>query len=122
MNKTKIIATLGPKSDKPKKIGQLISNGVNVFRLNMSHINDYSELKRLVGTIRKTSAELEKHIGILMDIAGPKIRVKSDFKPQLSHLSYPRIDMVRHFNRISSPIMLTVNKTDTDTFFCLNNS
>ena len=68
MNKTKIIATLGPKSDKPKKIGQLISNGVNVFRLNMSHINDYSELKRLVGIIRKTSAELEKHIGILMDI------------------------------------------------------
>ncbi len=80
MNKTKIIATLGPKSDKSREIRRLISTGINVFRLNMSHINDYSELKRIVSVIRQASDELEKHIGILMDIAGPKIRVKSDFK------------------------------------------
>ena len=104
MNKTKIIATLGPKSDKPKEIGQLISNGVNVFRINMSHINDYSELKRLVGIIRKTSAELEKHIGILMDIAGPKIRVKSDFK----HLKVKKGDLLT-IGSGNSDLKITLN-------------
>tara|TARA_B100001142_G_scaffold200787_1_gene199320 strand:+ start:2541 stop:3950 length:1410 start_codon:yes stop_codon:yes gene_type:complete len=77
LNKTKIIATLGPKSFSPSSIRSLILSGVNVFRLNMSHIHDFEDLKNMVQTIRVISENLKKQIGILMDIAGPKVRVRS---------------------------------------------
>ena len=78
MNKTKIIATLGPKSNKPSTISSLISNGVNVFRINMSHINNYNDLSKTIQLIRQVSDTLNCQVGILMDIAGPKIRVRAD--------------------------------------------
>ena len=81
MNKTKIIATLGPKSDKASTISSLISNGVNVFRVNMSHVDNYNDLNKTIQLIRQTSDNLNHQVGILMDIAGPKIRVKSDSDP-----------------------------------------
>ena len=80
MNKTKIIATLGPKSSKPKVLSSLISKGVNVFRVNMSHVNDYEELKKIINLIREISDNLNMQVGIMMDIAGPKIRIKSDME------------------------------------------
>ena len=80
MNKTKIIATLGPKSSKPKVLSSLISKGVNVFRVNMSHVNDYEELKKIINLIREISDSLNMQVGIMMDIAGPKIRIKSDME------------------------------------------
>ena len=75
MNKTKIIATLGPQSINPSAISSLILSGVNVFRLNMSHVHNIDDLKSMVQTIRSASEDLKKQIGILMDIAGPKVRV-----------------------------------------------
>jgi len=80
LNKTKIIATLGPKSSKPKVLSSLISKGVNVFRVNMSHVNDYEELKKIINLIREISDNLNMQVGIMMDIAGPKIRIKSDME------------------------------------------
>ena len=79
MNKTKIIATLGPQSNNPDVINSLILNGVSVFRINMSHINDVTLLRETVKLIRESSNSLNREVGILMDIAGPKIRVKGDF-------------------------------------------
>ena len=76
LNKTKIIATLGPKSNNLSSVRSLILNGVNVFRINMSHINDTNNLKDTVQIIRSASDDLKCQAGILMDIAGPKIRVK----------------------------------------------
>ena len=78
MNKTKIIATLGPKSRKFNTIHSLISNGVNVFRINMSHVNDYINLNKTIQLIRQASDDLNRQVGVMMDIAGPKIRVKTD--------------------------------------------
>ena len=72
--RTKIIATLGPSSNTDKKIGSLIKAGVNVFRLNMSH-GDHKQHKKTVRLIRKISKENDAHIGVLMDLCGPKIRV-----------------------------------------------
>ena len=43
----------------------------------MSHIHDFEDLKDMVQIIRATSDNLKKQIGILMDIAGPKVRVSS---------------------------------------------
>lgn len=72
--RTKIIATLGPASCDDNMIRQLIDAGVNVFRFNMSHGSHESHrinFKR----VRTISAQRDKHIAILLDLCGPKIRV-----------------------------------------------
>ena len=78
MNRTKIIATLGPQSTNPTTIRSLILSGVNVFRVNMSHIHNPDDLRDIIQIVRSTSDKLNKQIGIMMDIAGPKIRVNSN--------------------------------------------
>ena len=73
-NKTKIVATLGPASNSEEKIEQLIKCGVNVFRLNFSH-GSHEQHKINFDTIRSIAQKLDKVIGILLDLQGPKIRV-----------------------------------------------
>jgi pyruvate kinase len=73
-NRTKIVATLGPVSTNEKTIRALIQAGTNVFRLNCSHA-PHDTLTSAVGMIRKTSKALNKPVGILADLQGPKIRV-----------------------------------------------
>ena len=80
MNRTKIIATLGPSSNNADTINECIISGVNVFRLNMSHCHDKQEVATSIDIIRKSAAQIGVEVGILMDIAGPKIRVKNDFQ------------------------------------------
>ena len=46
LNKTKIIATLGPSSTEKSMLKSLMKEGVNVFRVNFSHAN-HSEVKKL---------------------------------------------------------------------------
>lgn len=71
---TKIIATIGPASQDPKVINDLIVAGTNVFRINCSH-SDYTTTANVVRTIRTISKDLKKVVGILLDLQGPKIRV-----------------------------------------------
>ena len=73
-NKTKIIATLGPSSTSKTKIKSLIQAGVNVFRVNFSHAI-HSEIKQTVKDIRDVSSLLNRHISVLGDLQGPKIRL-----------------------------------------------
>ena len=70
----KIIATLGPASNTKEKIRALFDAGADVFRLNMSHL-DHAALKHVHGLIREVEAEVERPIGILADLQGPKLRV-----------------------------------------------
>jgi len=73
LKKTKIVATIGPASEREEVLRQMIINGANVFRLNFSHgTQDYH--KKNLNTIRKIAKELNTRIGILQDISGPKIR------------------------------------------------
>ena len=74
VRRTKIVATLGPASDSPERIVQLIEAGVNVFRLNFSH-GDRETHKRNIGLIRQESDRLGYPIGVLQDLQGPKIRI-----------------------------------------------
>ncbi|MCG8602001.1 MAG: pyruvate kinase [Verrucomicrobiales bacterium] len=71
--KTKIIATLGPATEKPDTIRDLIVAGANVFRLNMSHAK-HDWVRQIVSDIRTQSRELESPVAILIDLQGPSIR------------------------------------------------
>lgn len=72
--RTKIIATLGPASSSPVMIERLIEAGVNLVRINMSH-GDQDTHQTTIRRVRRAAAKAGCHIGIVMDLCGPKIRV-----------------------------------------------
>ncbi len=72
--KVKIIATLGPASDKEETILELVQAGVSVFRINLSH-SDQDYVLSLVKRIRKVEKKLGRPVAILGDLVGPKIRI-----------------------------------------------
>ena len=74
LNKTKVIATLGPSSTKKSVLKSLIEEGVSVFRVNFSHAN-HIEVKNTISNIREISSLLNLHVAILGDLQGPKIRL-----------------------------------------------
>lgn len=71
---TKILATLGPASFAPEKIRALFEAGADVFRLNFSH-GDQAGLGACHRAIRALEREVERPIGILADLQGPKLRI-----------------------------------------------
>jgi len=71
---TKILATLGPASEKPEIMKSLIAAGVDAFRLNCSHAS-MDELGRSVKTIRRCAEQAKKAISIVLDLQGPRLRV-----------------------------------------------
>lgn len=80
MKKTKIICTIGPASEDPKILSEMIRHGMNVARLNFSH-GSYASHKKLINAIRKTAKKLGATIAIMQDLQGPKIRVMEMKKP-----------------------------------------
>jgi pyruvate kinase len=72
--RTKIVATLGPASSSEQAIGGLIQAGVDVFRLNMAH-GSVAEHQATLDRVRRMSDELVRPVGVLVDLAGPKIRL-----------------------------------------------
>jgi pyruvate kinase len=72
--RTKIVATVGPATDSKSAIKNLIEAGVDVFRLNMSH-GQQSGHRDVYDHIRALAAAAGKHVAILADLCGPKIRV-----------------------------------------------
>ncbi|VEF47337.1 pyruvate kinase [Bacillus freudenreichii] len=73
MKKTKIVCTIGPASESPDLLQQLIEAGMNVARLNFSHGTQEEHRERIIN-IRKAAKEAGKEIGILLDTKGPEIR------------------------------------------------
>ncbi|PYI84050.1 MAG: pyruvate kinase, partial [Verrucomicrobia bacterium] len=73
MRRTKIIATFGPATDSPEKIGKLIDGGMTIARINMAHASPDS-VRALVPAIREAAGIRQRHVGILMDTQGPAIR------------------------------------------------
>jgi pyruvate kinase len=73
MRHAKIIATLGPASTVPAVLDALVNGGVDVFRLNFSHATHewHGETYRAV---RAAAARAGRHLAILQDLSGPKIR------------------------------------------------
>ena len=74
LNKTKIVATIGPASNSRAMLKKLMVAGVDVFRVNFSHAS-YKEIKACVDHVRSLSESLNIHASILGDLQGPKIRL-----------------------------------------------
>ena len=111
--KTKIIATIGPSTDHPHIISKLIQKGMDVARLNMAHQFDLNKIKDIVNNIRQEAKKNNKHIGILMDIAGPKVRV------DLSNIGNENIEIIKGhvytlgFSKMNDiPINMDINFKD----------
>lgn len=74
MNKTKVVATVGPASRSYDNLLKLVKAGVNVFRLNFSHGSHEQHLE-VMQSISKINETYGTHISILCDLQGPKLRV-----------------------------------------------
>ena len=72
--RTRIVSTLGPASSDADTIARLIEAGANVFRLNCSH-GDHAAHRAVFERVRAAARSAGRHVGILADLAGPKIRV-----------------------------------------------
>jgi pyruvate kinase len=75
MRRTKIVATLGPATETPEMVDQMIKAGVDVVRLNFSH-GSPDEHKLRADRVRAAAENNGRHVGILVDLQGPKIRVE----------------------------------------------
>jgi len=72
--RTKIIATLGPSTDRPGILDALVAAGMDCARLNCSH-GTKEDLRRRAGEIRTAAARGGRPIGLLFDLQGPKLRL-----------------------------------------------
>ena len=136
--KTKIIATLGPSSNNREIIKTLILTGMNVARVNMSHFISADEFESIIKIVREESSKCNQHVGILVDLAGPKIRLdlNKDYieieKDKIYSLGYSikndlRINSDLKFNELfkdksfikidDGKILLEVVDNDNDTLF-----
>lgn len=74
IRRTKIVATLGPSSTSEEMLARLIVEGVNVVRLNFSHGTAEEHIAR-ANIVRNIATKLNRPIGVLCDLQGPKIRI-----------------------------------------------
>lgn len=82
INKTKIVATIGPASSPRDTLKQLIAGGMNVARLNFSH-GEYSQHEEVISTLRSLDSEMSTHTAILADLSGPKLRCGELESPEI---------------------------------------
>lgn len=80
--KTKILATLGPATHDLATIKQLIRNGIDGVRLNLSH-GDHIFYEKLFNTVYQACVEENTPLSILADLQGPKIRIGELEKPEI---------------------------------------
>ncbi len=82
MRKTKIICTLGPSTDDPAVLRELMLSGMDVARINMSHQNHDSHKQR-IDMVKRLRGELGLPIAVLIDTKGPEIRLGSFSEPKV---------------------------------------
>jgi len=73
-NKVKIVCTIGPASESPEIIAQMLSAGMNVARINFSH-GDFPGHQNLIKNLRATARTIKKRLAIMADLPGPKMRI-----------------------------------------------
>lgn len=73
-NKTKIVATMGPATENIAVLEEMFKAGLDICRINFSH-GDYDAVQHIVDNIRTLNKKLNRHVGILGDLQGPKLRI-----------------------------------------------
>ncbi len=74
MVRTKIVATIGPSSNKPETIRRMLAAGMTVARINFSH-GDHQSHAQSIAMLRKVAEEEDKVLAIMGDLQGPKLRL-----------------------------------------------
>jgi pyruvate kinase len=74
MRRAKIVCTLGPSSNTPERIGELIDAGLDVVRLNFSH-GSHADHAAMLAIVRAEAERRGRAVAVLLDLQGPKIRV-----------------------------------------------
>jgi pyruvate kinase len=74
LRRAKIVATLGPATDDPKALNEMVRAGVDVVRINFSH-GALADHERRLKLLRDAAKRAGRHVGVLGDLQGPKIRI-----------------------------------------------
>jgi pyruvate kinase len=72
---TKIVCTIGPASKSKTKLTKMIRAGMSVARINSSH-GTHETNGELIKNVRRASSEVKANVGIMVDLQGPRIRIK----------------------------------------------
>ncbi|GAB4189835.1 MAG: pyruvate kinase [Roseiflexaceae bacterium] len=107
MRRTKIVATIGPSSNTPELIAQLIDAGMNVARLNFSH-GTHDEHAKRIQMLREAARQAGRPLAILQDLQGPKIRTGA----LVNHAPVPLVPG-QHFTITTRDIDGTADMVDT---------
>jgi pyruvate kinase len=107
MRRTKIICTLGPASEKADVLRQLIDNGADIFRLNMSHA-EHRSVREVVPRIRAFAQEARRSVAILLDTQGPAIRT-GDLKTDLELKQDDVLELTVGGAKSEEPYSINVN-------------
>ena len=104
-SQTKIVATIGPASDGVESLVELIHAGVDVFRINTAH-GDRAEHNKRLAAVREASDKVGRPIGVLVDLAGPKMRLGELPGGQIRCAAGDQLRFIRG-NAINKPDELT---------------
>ena len=74
VQKTKIVATVGPATARRERIAEICRGGVDVIRVNFAH-GTHDDHRQTIAWVREVAGELNRPIAVLADLAGPKIRI-----------------------------------------------
>jgi len=118
-HKVKIVATLGPSTNRADAIETLVDAGVDIFRLNFSY-GTHEEHLKTIDSIRRVAEKRGRRIGILQDICGPKIRIRG-LKERLSVTPSQKLFMAKKPSEkafsITHPELIDSFREGEDIFF-----
>jgi pyruvate kinase len=106
--RTKIVATVGPACRDMTKLIELLQAGVDVFRVNMAH-GSREEHEQMVADIREAERQVGRPVAILVDLAGPKIRLGQLLEDPLECTADAEFWFIRNSQVPASPHELTSN-------------
>jgi pyruvate kinase len=81
--KTKIVCTIGPKTESPAQMERLLKAGMNVIRMNFSH-GDFAEHQGKIDAYKKASAKTGLKAALLQDLSGPKFRIGDFYQERVT--------------------------------------
>lgn len=110
MKKTKVIATIGPVSNNKETLIEMVNNGCDVIRINLSHA-DKEYCDKTISLIREVEKELNKPIGIMLDTNGPSVRL-DEIKEEKVFLTKDREIKLYNFPVLCNNTQISINYCD----------